>query len=353
MSKPRHRRIRFTAAYAAIALTFGIGAISCSSSGGGGSAQPTGSQPATSTKAASPKEKIPVKIFLSTGQSDWAFHVAKAKGYFADAGLDVTLTLFASGADAATAFLAQGADMIQAGDLPTVTFLPRADVSIIGDTDHHNGVLMVVRKNVTSAKDLVGSSIAGTLKGSPGFWIAKYVADNGLAGKTKVINLQTDAQVAALLKGDVGAVISTSSTVGPLLERSKDYKVLGQWPSANFLMADKQFMVKHPEAAAGVLKAIDRAWSYIQSNLTDAATIEAQAAGITPEVPAGWLKDGYGLSFKPQFGQQEYDMLAQMSKWAASNGAIKSALDVCSSVALDSLKKAVPDAEILTSCPPA
>ena len=352
MSIPRHRRIRFTAAYAAIALTLGIGAISCSSSGGGSSAQPTGSQAATSTKAP-PKEKVPVKVFLSTGQSDWAFHVAKAKGYFADEGLDVTITQFASGADAATAFQAQGADMIQAGDLPTVTFLPRADVSILGDTDHHNGVLMVVPKNVTSAKDLVGSSIAGTLQGSPGFWIAKYIDDNGLAGKTKVINLQTDAQVAALLKGSVGAVISTDSTVGPLLARSKDYKVLGQWPSDNFLMGDKQFLAKHPEAGVGVLKAIDRAWSYIQSNLDDAAAIEAQADGLTPDVPIGWLKNGYGLSFKPQFGKQEYDLLDQMSKWAASTGKIKSVLDICSSTALDSLKAAVPDADILTSCPPA
>jgi ABC-type nitrate/sulfonate/bicarbonate transport system substrate-binding protein len=352
MSVTPRKGLRLIAAYAVIALLLGIGAASCSSTSKT-STQSAGDNTNNSTQGTSPKEKIPVKVFLSTGQSDWAFHVAKAKGYFADEGLDVTLTLFASGADAATAFQAQGADMIQAGDLPTVTFLPRADVSIIGDTDHHNGVLMVVPKRVTSANDLVGSSIAGTIKGSPGFWIAKYVDDNGLSGKVKIVNLQTDAQVAALLKGEVGAVISTSSTVGPLLARSKDYKVLGQWPSANFLMAGKQFMSKHPEAAVGVLKAIDRAWSYIQNNLTDAATIEAQADGITPEVPTGWLKDGYGLSFKPQFGKQEYDMLDQMSKWAASTGAIKAALDICPFVSLDPLKKAVPDADIVSSCPPA
>lgn len=309
-----------------------------------------GANASVGSSAGRTADAVRTTMFISVGQSDWAFNVAQAKGYFSASDLDVVIRTFANGADAATAFLAQGADVLQSGDLPTVTFLPHAKVKVIADTDHHDGVLLVAPAKVTSPSQLDGKTIGGVVAGSPGYWMSKYVSDNHL--NAKIINLPTNAQVAALLSNSVDAVVSTDSTLGPLLARSSAFHVLAKYPSDNFTMVSDAFASKHPAAAAGVLTALDKAWTYIQTNLSDAAAIEASADGVTPSVAKGWLENGYGLSLKPQFTNQDYDQLVRMSSFAESNKQISGPLDICSYVDVTALKK-VPNTTTMPHCPPA
>src|ERR1700753_4219155 len=62
---------------------------------------------------------IKVRIFSGTDEHWVPFHVARQKGYFADEGLDVEVTVFTTGTTAVEAFRAGHGDFVSAGDLPS------------------------------------------------------------------------------------------------------------------------------------------------------------------------------------------------------------------------------------------
>lgn len=326
----------------------GVAAVSlasaCSSSGDGGNAESDDSADA-----------LAVSVYLSHSSVDWPFNVAKELGYFSDNGLDVTINGFDSGATASTAFRSAHGTFLQAGDLPSVSAVAQGGLTWIANTNNiPKGILLITKSDVTEASQLKGKKIGAGLQSSAGYFISKYLTDNGMSeSDVKLVNLSLTDGPAALIGGSVDAIVSYPSFATTLLAKSNGkYHIAAAGITANFTMVDTAFAKDHPDAVVGLLKALDKAGKYIRSNTDEAAKIEAKADSITPETAKSWIDAQFGyVNDQPTFPAEDYKILNRIAKWAIDNKLIDEMPDICGSVDLSFLKEAAPSDDIASSCP--
>jgi NitT/TauT family transport system substrate-binding protein len=150
----------------------------------------------------------PLTVFLQPSINSDSIWMADAKGLFKAEGLDVALKLFPSGTTSIQSFKAGAGDIILTGDLPALQYWQnggsyRVIAPIARDAKSY---ILVTKKEITSAKAMEGRTIA-TRVGSTGSWfIAEYIAKNGLNEQlVKVRNLDPPLMPAAICRGDIDA----------------------------------------------------------------------------------------------------------------------------------------------------
>lgn len=251
--------------------------LSCSPLAPSGSATPSAASPAASP--ASPVDVPEDAIEVSVGYVPVAIYapvfVALDKGYFAEAGLDVTLEPFAGGPEPITLtasgeldFAAIGAgpafwNVISSG-LPIAVIAPgHAEGSPVATP------LMISKDNcesgaISSVADLEGKKVSVNARGATEYWLGQALSTAGLT--LDDIDLQVlpfpDA-VAALAAGAidaamVGEPLATQAEQDGLASRLlSDFPVQNIQPTA--IIGNTDFLSDNPEAAQGFVTAYLRA----------------------------------------------------------------------------------------------
>jgi NitT/TauT family transport system substrate-binding protein len=135
--------------------------------------------------------------------------MAFAHDEYTKEGLDIRYRLFPSGTTAFQSFNTGQGDVVLAGDLPSVQYFFRTNgayrVFAAIERDQ-TGYVGVARKDIKTAQDLVGKTIA-TRVGSTGSWfISEYLTKNGVdPSKVSIKNLDTQILPTALCQGDIAA----------------------------------------------------------------------------------------------------------------------------------------------------
>jgi NitT/TauT family transport system substrate-binding protein len=137
--------------------------------------------------------------------------IAEASGYFAARGLAVELRRFATGRDALAALAAGEVDAATAYTTPVAVRAPREDLHVL-TTLHASTRLtrLVARadKGIARAEDLAGKRIGVPVGTSGEFFLHTLLAYAGVESSVRVVDLSPGAALAALLAGEVDAIVT-------------------------------------------------------------------------------------------------------------------------------------------------
>lgn len=323
-----------TWATVAVTVLVAAGCGGASDDGGGGAASGGSEQ---------------VNFFTPTDIIGWGVYLADAKHYFQDSGLNVKVTTFASGSDAADAFKTQGGTWLQAGDLPSVRFVSKPGTTAIAQITSWTGLRFVASDDIQSPQDLAGKKVAVNQGSSTEFWLDRYIEENGLQDQVKVIYLDPASQAPALLRGDIDAAAMFLPQAVTVLQENKGFHLVESWPSALIMVADDNFLEQHRDDVIKALQVLDKSGKEIASDPQGSMEAVSGAHGLT-DAQFEQALDNAKLDFEPKFDKKSYELTQDMIKWLQDQQQVPADFDFCAHYDLSVLTEALPDADVYNPC---
>lgn len=205
-------RRRFTAAVA-----LAVGALLLAACGSGGSATPAATGSGTASAPAVLKAVTVTLNFLAAGPNS-GFMLAKANGYYKDAGLDVTIQE-GQGSGSTASLVAQGNSDFGYADAPAVMAVKAkgGNIKIIAPILQTNGfaIMSLKDKNLTKVADLKGKTLAVQPGTAQAALLGAILAANNLTeADLKIVNVDPSALVGSLLQGSVDAIAGGADAQG-------------------------------------------------------------------------------------------------------------------------------------------
>ena len=276
-----------------------------------------------------------VTLFGQPSVNNDAIWMALEYGYFKEQGLEVDYRVFPSGTTAFQTFRTGQGDIVMTGDLPSVQYFfnnPGQYQTFVAIERDAKGYVVIARKDIRTAKDLAGKTVA-TRVGSTGSWfISEYLTKNGVDPKSVTVkNLDTQLLPAALCKGDIAAFFIWQPIGSRTLEICANdahqlsdatgyiqgYLVAGARPE--FLnSADGADKVQR------FLRAIMKGRDKAQSDFKAVAAYAAKVYSLSEKA----TRDQWDTNIRPiALDKVYYDDFCSLSKWARSEGLTKEPVD--------------------------
>lgn len=237
-----------------------------------------------------------------------AVWVAEEKGFFKDAGLDVSITEYSSGRLSFEAMLAGD----QSIDISTVAPTPimfrsftRQDFSILATFAYSDTDLKVIARKdqgISTAEDLKGKRL-GTPIGTTGQFFTDVFLTHHYLNQTDIelIDIDPNELAASLYHGTVDGIVIWEPHAHKALSMLGSNAI--SLPSADMYRETFNFMVmndfarKHPNELKQFLMAISRATNFIHSNTDEAQHIVIARLGLDNKTTqAIWHDFNYELS---------------------------------------------------------
>ncbi len=243
------------------------------------------------TSATSPL-RVGLVPWLGWGEAQ----IANAKGYFEEAGITVNQTLFQSVAETNTAFLSGQIDLI---------WVVACDLVVLSDTvpglkfiyaaDYSGEVDAIVGRDVKTAKELVGKTLAREEVPYEIVFVAKFLESAGLSvSDVNVVPLTAADGSVALVSENIDAVATYEPFVSNAVEASDKNTILytaeGTNVIINGLAASETFLADRRDDVLAYLKAVEKANQFRKRNPEAANTIVAEWIEVTPEEVADLMK---------------------------------------------------------------
>jgi ABC-type nitrate/sulfonate/bicarbonate transport system substrate-binding protein len=285
----------------------------------------------------------PIKIFVPISTIGWGFYLAEKKGYFKAAGVDADVRAFSSGGEAAQAFQALKADVLEAGDMPSMLLAAGAggNAKIIAQVARSaHAIQLIGPTSIKGPADLKGKTVATIFGATNEYYIRKYLKENGITDQVKVINLDPGSQIPALLRGDVDAIV-TFLSFGVQVIRNPKFHIIDSWPSSLMLVISKSFADSRPASVDGVLKALQRAADEIKADPKAAVAAVSGMHGLVDKAYEADLSSG-GIDVTPQYPASTQDFLQGVAGFLVQQGRLKQPFDFCGLVDLSYLRKLNP-----------
>ncbi|HEY7244622.1 MAG TPA: ABC transporter substrate-binding protein [Xanthobacteraceae bacterium] len=247
---------------------------------------------------------------------------AQDKGYFAKEGLSVAVDQ-GEGSAATVTRIASGAYDAGLGDVNAIVTLggkePGKQPVMVYMMYNSSPFALITKESgpVRTLKDLEGRTVGYPAGASAGQLFAPLAKLNGIdLGKLKIINMSPTLQEQMMLKGDVDAsavftVTSYVNLIGQKVDPDKDirwlyYSKFGVNPYANGLMVSQRLLREHPQAVAGLVRALNRA--FIESALSPDAAI-ALVVKQEPLLNAGLERQRLVYAYKTHFVTAETEKI--------------------------------------------
>lgn len=284
-------------------------AAACGSSSGASASGQSGS---------SGEAKVSVRTDVFFSGATLPLIVAKQKGYFKDAGLDVTIN---PGKGSATTLqtVANGSDDIGYADAGVLIQLAAkgATVEMIADMIQQSPleVVTLAKAGINSPKDLAGKT-GGFVDGSAGeqLWPAFAKAAGVNPDSVKFVHVDIPTRDSLLLSGKTDFSFGLYNNTEPLLAskckckiKAFHYSNEGIEMLSSGLVTSPKFAKANPETVKKFVSAVAKATDWAQKNPDAAAKAFMQGAGKTtltePVVKAQWVNSASLLHSKNTKGQ--------------------------------------------------
>jgi len=215
-------------------------------------------------------------------------HLAKEKGFFEQAGLNIELVRVASLADTQRVYLNNKVDgltstLIEAIQIQSFAVRP---LTIALITDYSlGGDVIVAHKAIAEMANLKGKTV-GTEVSSLGI----YVLQRGLQKHNLSLddvtlkNVEQMSGIKEMSKGEISAYV-TYPPISTELLKNPNYHVIfdsGQIPKevVDIVSISKSYLKKHPETLEKLWQAWQLSYEYIQTNPKEAMSIMAKLEGL-------------------------------------------------------------------------
>ena len=257
------------------------------------------------------------------------FYLAKEKGWYKEAGLDVTIS---PGKGTADSIKTVGTGNAEFG-FPDFGALAKAVSEGVPLTavaafvhDTPGGIISFADKPVKTPKDLEGKSLAVAPFGATTIMLPAFAKlSNVDMSKVKTVTYNFGAMVPSFLTGKVDATIGyyfgeylaarTESKNKPVLFlRMVDF---GIKTYANGIVVNNDFMAKDPKAVAAFVKTSLRALEYTYKNVDEAAGYAAKHTETPKALLKGQLTLAIELMDTPEARKAGYGLMTS-EKWAST-----------------------------------
>ena len=270
--------------------------------------------------------------------------IAQEKGYFDDElekiGYKIEYVPFAAAGPAVNEALAgKRIDLAIYADFPGVVLKSRnIDISLLGITDKFLNATTVVRADspIQSVGELKGKKVALTR----GTYLQKYfleiLALNGLTEKdVEIINVVTTDATAALLNGNVDALIYVDRFVIPLLvdQSVREIDSTRQHPDLRaqlVLVGVDSYINDNPDVPVAVITALIKARDFAKNNVEEAFEIWTKSGldndGLS--ILYGTDPEQFDEFFPIDIDQESMDKLAVTKSFLLDQGLITDDFDM-------------------------
>lgn len=272
-----------------------------------------------------------LRVGVLSAESAAEASYAKELGYFAKAGLDVTLTTMSNTPSIVAAVVAGALDIgyttidsvasIHSHSIPIVVIAPATDY-IDPLTLKTAGVLVQPDSPIRTAKDLAGKTIASPALHSLGTtgasaWID---ANGGDSSKVQYVEIPFPAQPAALSAGRVDGIFEVEPFFGAA---SKTFRVLFNGYSAiskhfllNLWVTTPDWAKAHPDLVSKFVSVIHETAVWANKNHDQSGAMLAKITNIPVETIAGMVRSHYAEEMTPAIMQPGIDASAKYNNFA-------------------------------------
>src|SRR5438477_10196946 len=257
--------------------------------------------------------------------------MALEHGYFKEQGLDVDYRVFPSGTTAFQTFRTGQGDIVMTGDLPSVQDVfnnPGQYQTFAAIERDAKGYVVIARKDIRTAKDLAGKTVA-TRVGSTGSWfISEYLTKNGVDPKSvPVEDLDTQLLPAALCKGDIAAFFIWQPIGSRTLEicpnDAHELADASGYLQGSLGAGARPEFLNSADGADKVqrfLRAIMKGRDKAQGDFKAVAAYAAKVYSLSEKA----TRDQWDTNIRPiALDKVYYDDICSLSKWARSEGLTK------------------------------
>jgi len=319
------------------AVILALSATAC-----GGNASGTGVPASAAVPSSAPTQvRIAVDSF-ALGSQVW---VAKDQGYFAAENIVVVPQIYQTGVAAAQAMIAGQADLA-----PVLDF---AALSVLSDKIRILGAIaspqpgfhkLAVRASFTGPNDLKGEKIGYVAGTAEDYITTKYVEQNNLQGSVTLVPLPSLFELVGALKtGQIAAAWVWANGVTQV-QQDTNLKIAANdsiVPHQNsiFLLAPADYAGQNTDVLTRVLRAFDKASTFINANPQQAAQIiasseQGDATALAAVLPA----QGYGLGMTTQ----QMAGLQEIAQFLVKAGKLQLVHDLSTYFDLQPMRNAVP-----------
>ncbi|UXX83892.1 ABC transporter substrate-binding protein [Roseovarius pelagicus] len=232
-----------------------------------------------------------LKLAHSTWVGYGPFYIAQAKGYFADEGVEIELSIMENTPLKMGALMAGRVDIVAstADEFPTYMREGKPLRYILAVDNSNGGDGVVSQKDIATVADLKGRSVAFEEGSVSQFFINALLHREGLSqDDIKMVNMTaTDAGVAfAANRVDAAVTWEPHLSQGANMDHGKILVSSSDTPG---LIVDVVAVLgttaqEHEEELKGFVRAWQRALDFLETNPDEAYTIMADGVG-------GWLED--------------------------------------------------------------
>jgi len=224
--------------------------------------------------------------------------IARERGFFEQAGLDVTVKEYNSGQLAMAGFLAGEVAMATAADIPIVfESMSRQDfgiVATIGSSDNEPRIVARKDRGIRAPADLRDKHIATQKASAVHFFLHMFLLQNGLSGEdVKLSYLKANELVKALVEGEIDAFSMREPFISQAAKQLGENAVVfaspGLYRKTFNVVATPALIKERPETTRRLVQALLRAETFALQQPDQARAIVAKALGAQPaDIAAIW-----------------------------------------------------------------
>jgi NitT/TauT family transport system substrate-binding protein len=220
-----------------------------------------------------PREKI--TFAYTTAPNAALVHIAFAKGYFAEEGLDATPQPHALGKFALEALIEGKADLATVADTPFVFAVMNGKkittLAVIETSNRDDAIVARQDRGIAKPSDLLGKKIGVTLGTSGDFFAYSFLLFHGVDEKqVRRIGMNPDDMAEALGTGKVDAVSTWSPYLKQLQKKLGSNGVIyfGEtlYTQTFCVAAAQEYVKKNPETIKKVLRALIKAETFVKQH---------------------------------------------------------------------------------------
>ncbi len=284
--------------------------------------------------------------------------IAKEMGYFEEEGLDVENVLLSGPSERAALVASGDAKLSFQSTYNNISLAANGvDIALLAPLANAGGTQSVVARGdlkITSAKDLEGMKIG--MSSGAGVYIAirRMCDELGVdINKIDFVTLQAADQLAALERGDIDAMACWEPWVGKAMDNGGQLLFSGFWSNLpekkgevhwiDFHMTvqtTKDFYDENPEQVAAILKALDKATTYINEHRHEAAEIIAEKINLDADECERIMNNNV---YSMEFNQEFVDGTNTMANFMMETGNIDAVPDFYSYSYPEALADVLPD----------
>ena len=235
-----------------------------------------------------PEPPEPLVVAVANSQFGVPILVAAQKGFFAAEGLQVTLQRHPFGKPALEAMLRGEAEVATVAETPIMfASFQEPSFSVIANYATSGETILVARadRGIKQVMDLRGRRVGVSVGTTAHYVLHVLLSDQGLTeADVELVPLPAPALAAALAAGRVDAVAAfapyTTQSRTALQGNAISFSAGIRYAGFSSLAVSREFSRRRPEAALRLLRATDRAITWMRDHRREAIDLAAREHGI-------------------------------------------------------------------------